>query len=511
MHAFVYNQSMTAYTNLEKQFSRIHSLDHATAILGWDESVMMPAGAGGARAQAQAEIKVLKHEILHSPRLFEWLQEAEQNPSKLSGWQRANLREMKHIIMNARALKKDLVEAISLANSQCEQAWRDLRAENNWKDFLPLLDKVVGLSKEEAAQRAAFSGMPPYDCLLDQFNPGQTSQEITAVFDQVKAFLPDLIQKVVDHQSSLDFKKPQKEIPIEAQKNLGLDVMTALGFDFNHGRLDVSHHPFCGGVPQDVRITTRYNTSNFIESLMGVIHETGHACYEQNLPREWINQPVGMARGMHIHESQSLFFEIYVGRSRSFLTFLHPLILKHFVGSPNGGEALGETWSLENLYNLFNRVQRTYIRVNADEVTYPAHVILRYEIERDLISGVIQTKDIPELWDQKMTAYLGLSTKGNYKDGCMQDMHWPAGAFGYFPSYSLGAMTAAQLFSSLQKVVPNLDQQLKIGNLTPLHQWLRGHIWSQGSLCTTNELLVNATGEPLNPRYFKEHVEQKYL
>ncbi|MEY4617155.1 MAG: hypothetical protein RJB66_2115 [Pseudomonadota bacterium] len=496
---------MKAYQTIEKQFSRISSLDHANAILSWDEAAMMPAGAGDARAIALAELKVLKHEILVSAQLFENLQMAEQEASSLSGWQRSNLREIKQMILNARAVSRDLVEAASLANSRCEQAWRGLRADNNWKDFLPLFEKVVSLSREEASQRSASTGLAPYDSLLDQFNPGLTSLEVTQLFDQVKSFLPDLIQRVVEKQKSLQIIEPAISIPIEQQKKLGLDVMKTLGFDFNHGRLDVSHHPFCGGVPQDVRITTRYNTSNFIESLMGVIHETGHACYEQGLPKEWGQQPVGMARGMHIHESQSLLYEIFVGRSKSFLEFLHPLICKYL------GMIEDSTWSKENLYNLFNRVKPDFIRVNADEVTYPAHVVLRYEIERDLISRNIEPSDIPELWNEKMSAYLGLDTRGNYKNGCMQDMHWPAGAFGYFPSYSLGAMTAAQLFASIEKVIPNIHSLISQGDLAPLQQWLKGHIWSQGCFSSTNELLVHATGEQLKPSFFKEHIERKYL
>ncbi len=497
---------MKSYALLEKMFSRLHSLDHASAILGWDEAVMMPSKSGEARAQVLAELKVLRHETLMSAEALDLIENASTDLSHLSAWQRANLREMKLVISNARAVQKDLVEALSLANSRCEQAWRSLRHENNWNEFLPIFEKVVQLSREEASQRSQFSGLPQYDCLLDQYNPGLTSSEITKIFDQVKAFLPGLIQKVIEHQKSIPAKVPSGHFPVENQKALGLEVMKILGFDFSHGRLDVSHHPFCGGVPQDIRITTRYNTCNFIESLNGVIHETGHACYEQGLPREWINQPVGMARGMHIHESQSLFFEIYIGRSREFLSFIHPLISKHLASNP-----LDPFWSFDNLYHLFNQVKQTLIRVKADEVTYPAHIILRYEIERDLISGKIEARDIPELWNLKMKEYLGISTEGNYQDGCMQDMHWPAGAFGYFPSYSLGAMTAAQLFTAVQKTLPTLKADLKAGNLHPVLQWLKGHIWTQASFSATNELLTHATGETLNPSYFHKYIEAKYL
>lgn len=497
---------MSPYEKLEKQFSRIHSLDHAAAILGWDEAVMMPSGGGEVRAQALAEIKVLKHEILHSDSLNDLIAEADQGSHSLSGWQRANLREMTQIVKRARSVPKDLVEALSLANSRCEQAWRGLRFDNNWEDFQPLLDKVVLLSREEAQCRSAYSELSPYDALLDLFNPGLTSEQVTLIFDEVKGFLPELIQKVVAYQSNLKFIRPHFDFELNCQKELGLEVMKVLGFDFAHGRLDVSHHPFCGGVPQDVRITTRYDSSNFIESLMGIVHETGHACYEQGLPKEWINQPVGMARGMHIHESQSLFFEMYIGRNKHFLNFLYPRIISHLAKDPGA-----PFWTIENIYNLLTEVKPSLIRVNADEVTYPAHVILRYEIERDLISGNINTKDIPELWNQKMLEYLGIPTQENYKDGCMQDMHWPAGAFGYFPSYSLGAMTAAQLFATIEGTTQQINDQLMRGDLSSIRNWLRGHVWSQGCYSSTNDLLMLATGHPLTPQFFKRHIERKYL
>ncbi len=496
---------MSAYLKLEKYFHRIHQLDHASAILGWDEAVMMPASSGDVRAEAQAELKVIRHETLLNPEIQELTLELENQQSSLSVWQQANLREIKRALLNARAIKKELVESLSLANSRCEQGWRQLRKENNWKDFLPLLDQVVKLNREEAAQRGSVLNLSPYDSLLDQFSPGVSCQEITLVFNQLKTFLPSLIEKIMEHQKAQNIISAPTDIPIEQQKKLGLEVMKILGFNFNRGRLDVSHHPFCGGVPQDVRITTRYSTSSFLESLTGVIHETGHALYEQNLPAEWKSQPVGCARGMDIHESQSLLFENYIGANIHFLKFLTPIIKNQLSSSHSS------FWEPQNLFNYYTRVKPSLIRVSADEVTYPMHIILRFEIERDLIEKKIEVKDIPEIWDDQMQKYLGLSTKNNFKDGCMQDVHWPSGAFGYFPSYSLGALFAAQLFTKMKKTFPTLEQNLELGDLSSLKNWLREHIWSMGSLCTSPELIVKATGEKLNPIYFKNYIEEKYL
>jgi carboxypeptidase Taq len=283
--------------------------------------------------------------------------------------------------------------------------------------------------------------------------------------------------------------------------------MKAVGFSLDKGRLDESHHPFCGGTSQDVRITTRYNEKEFVSSLMGVLHETGHALYEQNLPLEWLGQPVGIAAGMAIHESQSLLMEMQVCRSREFLEFATPLIQKHLGPHVKNKSSLEP----ENLSRLLSRVKRSFIRVDADEVTYPAHVILRFEIERDLMENKLKINDLPEAWNEKMQSYLGLSTKGNDKDGCMQDVHWPSGAFGYFPAYTFGAVIAAQLFKTVAEKNPNVRGQITKGDFSILQSWLRTEIWQQGSRFSTMELVKNATGAPLTGAAFRAHLEKRYL
>jgi carboxypeptidase Taq len=265
----------------------------------------------------------------------------------------------------------------------------------------------------------------------------------------------------------------------------------------------VSTHPFCGGVPEDVRITTRYTEDDFMRSMMGIVHETGHARYEQNLPRETVSLPVGRARSMGIHESQSLSFEMQLGRSPAFLALIAPLVRQHL-----GDQA---AFTPDNLARLYTRVHPGLIRVDADELTYPAHVILRYEIERDLINGQIEPDDIPALWDEKMAQYLGVDTRGNYQNGCLQDIHWTDGSFGYFPSYTLGAMYAAQYFATIRDQHPELDARIAAGDLSPLFDWLKGNIWTQASRWPTPELVQRATGEPLNPAHFKAHLQRRYL
>jgi carboxypeptidase Taq len=279
--------------------------------------------------------------------------------------------------------------------------------------------------------------------------------------------------------------------------------MQLLKFDFDAGRLDVSAHPFCGGVPEDVRMTTRFRTDEFLGSLMGTVHETGHGRYEQNLPREWLGQPVALARSMALHESQSLSFEMQLGAHPGFVAQLAPLVVQAFGAQP--------AFETRNLQRLLTRVQPGLIRVDADEVTYPAHIILRYEIERALIEGEIEAEDVPSLWDAKMLELLGLDTRGNYKDGPMQDVHWPQALFGYFPCYSLGAMYAAQWFAAMRRADPRLDARIAAGELTVVFDWLREHIWLAASRYGTDELARRASGEPLEPAHFQAHLRARYL
>ncbi len=250
-----------------------------------------------------------------------------------------------------------------------------------------------------------------------------------------------------------------------------------------------------------MRITTRYDESEFMQSLMGIVHETGHARYEQGLPKELAGTPAGEARSMGIHESQSLFFEMQIGRNNAFIDHLARLASNHFSGNE---------FAKYNLAKIYTRVEKGFIRVDADELTYPAHVILRYEIERDLMNGVIKHTDVPELWNEKMKAYLGLSTAGNFKNGCMQDIHWTDGSFGYFPSYTLGAMYAAQFMAAMKKTI-DVDGVIQSGDLSPIFTWLSDNIWSKGSLLTTDELVKQATGETLNAQHFQAHLKSRYL
>lgn len=489
------------YHQLTRTFQRLSRFSHLSAIASWDMLTMMPPGGSKARGEALAELSVLEHQLLTDAKVAKWIAAAKQED--LNDVEQANLREMSRLHHQASLLPESLVEAKSLAGSRCEHAWRSQRPANDWEGFSENLKEVVKYSREEARLRADAKGCSPYDALLDIFEPEMTSAQLDVLFADVKSWLPDLLSKAVAKQSQQTLIAPIGPFPTAVQRELGLETMAQLGFDFTAGRLDISAHPFCGGVPEDVRITTRYDENELLSALFGVIHETGHARYEQNLPRNWSGQPIALARSTAIHESQSLFFEMQLGRSKAFLTRLIPAVTRHF-----GNQAAFEE---SNFIAWNQQVKPGFIRVDADEVSYPAHVILRYEIERALINGDIEVDDIPALWNEKMQAWLGLSTVGDYRNGCMQDIHWTDGGFGYFPSYTLGAMYAAQLFSAAHRALPDLNQSIAQGEFSALFDWLRQNIWQHGSRFTTEQLITQATGEPLSSRYFRAHLEARYL
>ena len=492
---------MSSYIELKKINEKIHNLNHLGAITGWDQQTMMPSGSNDARSKAMAEFNVLMHQISTDPKISDLLLQA--STEDLNENDNASLREMKRSYELSTVVPEDLVKAKSLAGSKCEHAWREQRPNNDWKGFLNNFEEVVNLSREEASIRSSKSGLTPYDSLVDLYEPGMNSETLDVIFSDVKSWLPGLIENIVENQKSISTLIPKGPFSVEKQKNLGLKVMAKLGFDFNKGRVDVSSHPFCGGVPEDIRMTTRYDESDFVQSLMGIVHETGHARYEQNLPKDFLSLPAGTARSMGIHESQSLFFEMQIGRGRPFLESIHKEVIEAF------GDI--EEFKIENLVKIYEKVEPGFIRVDADEVTYPAHVMLRYEIERDLINGKLEAKDVPEVWNEKMKSYLGLDTKGNYTQGVLQDIHWTDGSFGYFPSYTLGAMYAAQQFHTVEKLNPNINESISSGDYSQAFSWLKENIWEKGSLLSTDELIKNATGETLNPQFLKKHLMARYL
>lgn len=490
-----------AYQCLFERFAMIADIDGAAAILSWDKAAMMPDGGATARGRSLATLSTLSHRFLTEPQVTDWLAEA-QPPD--DPWHKANLREMRRAHDQATALPSDLVEKLSLATSESEMVWREARAEDDFSLFAPKLETVIGLVREKAAALADTFGLTPYDAQLDTYDPGRRAASFDAAFDDLAAYLPGLLDQVIEHQAREPaIVHPDGPFDHARQRTLGIEIMEVLGFDFERGRLDESHHPFTGGLPDDSRLTTRYDDADFTSSLMAVIHETGHALYEQGRPTDWRRQPVGRSWGMTVHESQSLLFEMQAGRSRPLIAFLAPKLKAAFNGD-------GPAYDVGNLIRLYHKVERGLIRVDADEVSYPLHVILRYRLEKALLSGDLAVADLPGAWADGMRDLLRIAPPDD-SDGCLQDIHWAMGAIGYFPTYTLGAMAAAQLFQTAQSVMPSLPDDLAQGRFAPLLAWLRETIHGRGRLDQAGTVIEKATGHPLDAAALKRHLEARYL
>ncbi len=490
---------MRAYETLCELFARLRALGDATGILGWDAQTLMPTGAAAGRTEQLATLRGIAHDMLVAPRTAELLADADATEP----WDVANLREMRRAHAHAAAVPHDLVLADSRATSRAEMAWREARAARDFAVLLPHLRTVLDLQRAIGQAKGDALGIAPYDALLDQFDPGLRRATIDPLFARLRAELPGLIAAARVRQDADGAPLPIEGcFPVAAQRALVTKLMDVLGFDFSRGRLDTSLHPFCGGATGDVRITTRYDEGDFTRAVMGVAHETGHALYEQGRPAPWLAQPVGDARGMVMHESQSLLVEMQACRTREFLTFLAPLVQSSF---GRHDPAL----SAANLHRLYTRVEPGFIRVDADEVTYPAHILLRYELERSMIDGTLDVADLPAAFNAGMMELLGLTVPDDAQ-GCLQDIHWPSGGWGYFPTYTLGAVAAAQLFEAARAAEPELMPALARGDFAPLIGWLRAAVHGKGSLLDTDALLTTATGRPLGLDAYFGHLRRRY-
>ncbi|MDJ0972420.1 MAG: carboxypeptidase M32 [Kiloniellales bacterium] len=496
---------MTAYQQLEDRFRRLSALGEAEGVLHWDMSTMMPEGGAGARSEQLAALAVTRHELLTGNEVAELLDAAEAAADGgLDPWQAANLRAMRRRWRHATALPADLVEAFSKACRHCEMLWRSARPKSDYAAVRPALEEVLRLVRQVAQAKAEALGVAPYAALLDEYEPGSSVERIEAVFDDLAGFLPGFLDEVLARQAAAPTPLPLGgRFPKAQQEVLGRRMMEAVGFDFGHGRLDVSFHPFCGGVPEDVRITTRYDEADFLSGLMAVLHETGHAMYERGLPAKWRLQPVGEAGGMALHESQSLLIEMQAARSPAFIAFMAPLAREAF-------EAEGPAWEVDNLIRHYHRVERGLIRVDADEVTYPLHVILRFRLERALIAGDLALDELPGAWNDGMESLLGVMPPDD-SQGCLQDIHWYDGAWGYFPTYTLGALAAAQFFDAARRDLPEIPEALARGDFAPLMTWLREKVHGAAARLSSDALLEEATGRPLDPEVFKAHLRARYL
>ncbi|SOD16415.1 carboxypeptidase Taq [Nitrosomonas ureae] len=490
------------YQNLVQKLEEIAHLNGVMSTLGWDQEVMMPAGAGEARAKQMAALAGVIHERMTDPALGDCLNELkEKNSDRLGEVERCNIREALHSYELETKVPKQLVQELAELSSRGQGIWVMARKENKFSDFAPVLKRFLAL-KTEWAQRVS-PDLKPYDANIDLFERGTTMDMITPIFERLKQELIPLIETIQSHPLQPDTSFLQGRFALDKQEALARKISQDIGFNIQQGRIDVSVHPFCGGShPTDVRITTRYKDSDFIESLYSVIHETGHALYEQGRPHEFGDLPASESLTMGIHESQSLFWERMVAQGKPFCSHYFDTIRATF---PDNLQSA----NVDSFYRAINTCKPGFIRVEADEVTYPLHVILRYEIEKGLFDDSMRVDDLPAIWNELMWKYLGITPPTDTL-GVLQDSHWSGGAFGYFPSYTLGAIYACQFYTALLSEQPDTEMNIATGNFAPIKDWLNEKIHRQGRLYTPQELVQRVTGEALSPDHFIHYLTTKY-
>lgn len=491
---------MSHYAELIRRSKELGVLNSCAAVLGWDQQTYMPTQGANLRGEQMALLASLSHQKFTDPKIGELLAGAESD-SSLDDGAKANVRELRRGYDRATKLPPSLVEELARVTTQAQQAWQTAKSKNDFATFCPLLEKVVVLKRQEA-DAVGFKAHP-YDALIEEYEPGTTVAELKSLFAGLTAELVPLIRKI-----SLSAKKPdpdvlQRDFPIERQRVFAEAAAAAFGFDFSAGRLDVTAHPFCSGFgPGDCRITTRYNPKFFNEAFFGVLHETGHALYEQNLPAEHFGTPLGVACSFGIHESQSRLWENQVGRGRPFWEHFFPRLQQTFPTAFTGV-------NLDEFYFGVNDVKPSLIRVEADEATYNLHIALRFELELALLTGELPVKELPGVWNERFKALLGLEVPSD-SQGCLQDIHWSFGGIGYFPTYTLGNLYAAQLMDAARSNLPGLDDDFRRGEFGRLKGWLTEKVHRHGQRWRANELCKRATGNDLSPKPFLNYLKAKY-
>ena len=510
-----------ALEDLTRRARELGVLASCSAVLSWDEQTFMPPGGSAHRGEQMALLAGLQHDRATDPRIGELLAIVEGSDlvSVADSPVAASVRELRRGYDRRVRLPRDLVEALARTTSLAQQEWVTARREADFGRFRPWLETIVGLKRQEAACLAPSSAAPtaaprpagpaasPYDALLDDYEPGARSVELALLFASLREQLVPLVQSIAEacaRRTSDQGDAPlRRRFPLERQKVFAEAVAAAVGFDFRRGRLDVTAHPFCSGIgPGDTRLTTRYDERQFSDAFFGVLHEVGHGLYEQGLPAEHFGTPLGEAASLGVHESQSRLWENAVGRSRPFWIYWFPLARRVF------HEALHDV-TLDGFLGAVNHVEPGPIRVQADEVTYNLHIIVRFELEQALIAGDLAPADLPAAWNQKYQEVLGV-TPSTAAEGCLQDIHWSAGLFGYFPTYTLGNVYAAQLFGRARGDLPGLDESFARGEFAELLSWLRDNIHRHGQRYRPGTLIERATGQPPGPAPLIASLKQKY-
>ncbi len=489
-----------SYSELIAVVKEANILSSIEGLLDWDSETVMPEKGLAARAEQLSLMAALAHARRTDPRIGDWLARLEGKAADES--QAANLREIRRGYDRAVKIPAELVRKIAHASTLAKDAWGKARAEKNFPAFAPHLSTLLDLKRQVAG--AIGYAAEPYDALLDEYEPGMTTAQVADVFGALRGPLADFVKRLQNAPKRPDPAVLHRRFDRAAQERFARRMAEVVGFDFAAGRLDVSKHPFCSGsFPGDIRLTTRYYEDFFSPSVFGVLHEAGHGLYEQGLPVEHAFTPLGQPVSLGIHESQSRMWENFVGRSRAFWEKFYPEVQAAFA------ESLRDV-SLDQFHAAINVVQPSFIRVEADEVTYNLHIIVRFEMERGLVSGKLAVKDVPEAWNARMKEFLGI-TPPDDAQGCLQDIHWSMGAFGYFPTYALGNLYAAQLFDAAKKAIPDLDGNIRAGRLRPLLDWLRENVHRHGQRFRAADLIQRVTGKPPSIEPFLAYVREKFF
>jgi carboxypeptidase Taq len=495
---------------LTTRLLEIQRINSAAALLSWDQETHMPAGGGEARAEQISTLQGIAHQKFVSPeieRLLDAWVEPESGAIRESpgdGWDepaRSLLREVWRDYSRAKKLPSDFVMTLSRECSLAQQVWVEAKEHRAFSKFLPNLRTVLSLKREEAEYLGYRDS--PYNALLDVYEPGSTIAALRPLFAQVKERLVPLLKKIQQSSVQIDDSILFHTYDQARQLEFGRMILIAMGYDFERGRLDLSAHPFTTSFhPTDVRVTTRVHEHDLQSCLFSCIHEGGHGLYDQGLDPRYFGTPLGDSVSLGIHESQSRMWENCVGRSRAFWRFFYPMLQQTFHHQLRALDG-------EQFYAAINRVKPSLIRVEADELTYNLHIMLRFEIEQDLIEGRTRPEDLPGIWNQKMEEYLGIVPSDD-AEGVLQDVHWSFGAFGYFPTYQLGNVMSVQIWEAAQAALPGLDEAFERGAFSELRTWLQEHLYALGRKLTPKETLERVVGRPLDPEPYLRYLQSRY-
>jgi carboxypeptidase Taq len=489
------------YQRCLENMREVTTLSSIAGLLSWDQETMMPPQGTKARAEQASTIAGVLHDKFSDPKVGDMLRELQAKSNKLSPAEKIVVREHLRDYEKSVKLPAELIKELARVASLSQTVWIEARKKSDFKTFAPWLEKIVKLKQRQA--KAYGYKKDIYDPLLDDYEPYMTVAELDPIIDELRAGLVRIEKTILSSKKSIDTRFLDRRYPEAAQEVLCREVMKLMGVNGSASRMDRSTHPFCIGIspPNDVRITTRYDEHYMPQALYGVMHESGHALYEQGVDEKKFGTPLAESVSLGVHESQSRFWENIIGRSRPFCTFIFPRFKRHFP------QAL-KSVTADKYFRAVNRVIPSLIRVEADEVTYNLHIVLRYQLEKGMLSGDIKIKDLPGTWNDMMENLIGVRPK-NDAEGVLQDTHWASGYFGYFPTYLLGNLYAAQFWYRLSKDVPNVNAKIAKGNLKPILEWLRKKIHCQGRRYKPADLIKRATGKPPQAKYFLSYLEKK--